>query len=610
MKLLSLFILGIISLSTSQAQRPTPENEKQLKRQRQQAHAVSLIEQTASEAALWDDKKSAIEALTTAADLLWGKNPARAARWLTRAWEMIDQVPEGELNPALKEFKRESNKVLLMSQVLRVAHSHDPKLADQFVTQLSEKEPEERKDRGAFDDRTARSEQLLRLARQAVETNPQLAFNLAQQSLNDGLSFNLQDVLTSLRKRDVELSNRLFDIALTRLSAGTPEPAEAEVLAGYLFQPGLTFSSNSAGQVIMVMNPMQRSEPAVSQSEPQRARGFLVTAYQAFFTRPLPIESPQDRQRAQKIWVFGNRNVSRYDTLAPEFSVPTRAYLAQLEGKLFPEGRGDPFGNSRNQRGETTARTEKELWDSRITALEERAEKTSDPVARNLAFIEAALAPDAQDYQRAKSIAERISDEELKADTISFVYYRAALSFVGKKDQEKAEELTAKIADATRRAVVKIAMSQNLLSERNAGTDPKVEEQRAFDLLNELERELRREGPSSNTAKILLGRAALLAKLNNDEALVGLQQALQLINKLERFELKDNSAPKLGIKGSPRSENLADAPRVGFSLRSAVEPLVASEFENITNLADGLKVREVRGIARLEIARLYLEKMK
>lgn len=51
-------------------------------------------------------------------------------------------------------------------------------------------------------------------------------------------------------------------------------------------------------------------------------------------------------------------------------------------------------------------------------------------------------------------------------------------------------------------------------------------------------------------------------------------------------------------------QNSKGADADGFSFRSAIEP----EFENLVNLADSLKSREVREIARLEIARLYLEK--
>ena len=610
----SLFlILVIVSLSPLAQQRSPSVNEKDLKRQGQYARAISLIEQVGSEAELWDDKKSAVQALATAADLLWDRNPSRAAKWLRKAWDFVDQVTESEQNPALKEFVRQSDKAQLRSLVLRVAHNHDPTLADKFVEQIAQQQPEQRKERGAFDDRTARSEQLLWLAQQALDTNPQLAFNLALRSLTDGLSFTLQNLMTGLRMKDVALSNQLFDRALARLTSGATDPSEAEVLAGYLFQPGVSFSANAAGVVIMSMNPVFRNEPPVAKSEPERARRFLLAAYQIFFTQPLPVETQEERQRAQKVWVFGNRNLSRYDSVAPEFSVPLKSYLTQLEGKLFPAGRGDPFANSRRQSGEAP-KSDKELYESRIAALEERAEKTTDSAARNLAYVEAALATNAEDYLRAKSFAEKVPDEILRADAISFVLYRAALAFVRKKEIQKAGELTPQIANATRRALVKIALAQSLFSYENPKSadadEVKFEQQRGFDLLNEVERELRKEEPSANVVKILLSRAALVAKLDSNQALVALEQSLQAINKLDRFDLKNNSAPQLGIKGFWRTETLADAPRAGFDLRSAIESLISAEFENLLNLVESLKVREVRGLAQLESARLYLEKAK
>src|ERR1041385_6321707 len=317
---MKLTLLLILLLSVEAFSQQAATNERDLKRLRERAQAVLMVEQTAAEAPLWDDKKSAVVALADAADISWKETPASARGWLIRAWELIDAVPEESLNPNLKEFTNRSNKSELQSIVLRVAHAHDRALAETFIKSLDEKELTEKKNRGAFDDRTARSEQFLRLAQQAVEPNPDLAFALAQRSLADGLSFTLQNVLTSLRRKNVDLSNRLFDLALMRFGAGVPDPGEAEVLAGYLFQPGLTFSTNSAGQVIMSMNPMQRNDPIVAQSEPQRARAFLVAAYQAFLSRPMQIETPEAKMRAQNIWVFGMRNLGRYNTYATEFA--------------------------------------------------------------------------------------------------------------------------------------------------------------------------------------------------------------------------------------------------------------------------------------------------
>src|SRR6185436_17300854 len=338
-------ILLILMIAVAVFPQRVATNEKELKLQRERAQAVLMVEQTAAEAHLWDDKKSAVLALADAADLLWKQTPASASKWLNKAWELIDSVPEELQDANFREFTRRSNKAELQSIVLRVAHAHDPALADSLIKSLEDKELDEKKDRGAFEDRTARSEQFLRLAQQAVDTNPELAFALAQRSLADGVSFTLQNVLTGLRRKNVDLSNRLFDLALARFSSGAPDPSEAEVLAGYLFQPGMTFSTNSAGQVIMTMNPMQRNDAVVAQSEPQRARAFLVAAYQAFLARPVLVGTPEAKTRAQKIWVFGMRNIGRYQTYATEFAGPARDFLERLQTQIYPEGRGDPFSN-------------------------------------------------------------------------------------------------------------------------------------------------------------------------------------------------------------------------------------------------------------------------
>lgn len=607
MHIVSAVILVLLSFPAFTQER-VPANEKELKRQRQRAQAISMVEQAASEASLWDDKKAAVETLAAAADLLWDQSPGRAAKWIVKGWELIDQVPENQQSEWLKQFSTRSLRSDLRGIVLRVAHAHDPKLADRFISQLDKQDPNEKKDRGAFDDRTPRSEQFLRLAQQAVETNPELAFTLAQRSLVDGLSFSLQNLLTSLRKKNAELANRLFDLAMTRLSRNAYDPSEAEVLAGYLFQPGIAFSTNADGLVIMSMNPMLKNDPAPAQQEPRRAREFLVLVSQAFFTQPVLPDSPEKTQRAQKILMFGNRIAPRYDTFAPEFAVPARAFLTQLQAQIFPGGRADPFASSRQSSASTKARTESEALEARIATLEQIADETLDAKAKDLAYVNAALACNASDYERAQRIVEKISDEPFRDDAISYVKYRAALSLV--KETDKATELATQIGHPPRRAVVRMAIAQNLLASKNDEEELKVNQQRAVDLLNTIEQDLRKQDPSPNVGRILLGRAALLGKLDLDQALNALAQALQAVNKLERFELQEAAAPRLGLNGSPRSEALLDSPRLGFSFRSAIEPLIPNEFDNLVNLADVLKAKELRGVARLEVGRLYLQKVK
>src|SRR5438132_11729668 len=101
---LAIPFLLLLLFSTALAQQPAPVNEKELKLQRQRAQAISIIKQSATEAPLWDNKKAAVQVLADAADLLWDENPSQGPGWLTRAWNLIEQVSLSPQDEKYKEF--------------------------------------------------------------------------------------------------------------------------------------------------------------------------------------------------------------------------------------------------------------------------------------------------------------------------------------------------------------------------------------------------------------------------------------------------------------------------------------------------------------------------
>lgn len=613
----AILLLLILLTSTALAQQPATPNEKELKRQREQAEAISMVKRSAEDAPLWNNKKAAVQVLADAADLLWDETPGQGAKWLTKAWELIEQVPAAPKNESLKEFLTTSEQTALRTLVLTVARKHDADLAEKFLKQLSQKQSDEKKERGAFDDRTARSEQLLQMAQQAVDSNPEVAFSLAERSLADGISYTLQNVLTSLRKKNVELANRLFDLALARFSSNRSDPSEAQVLAGYLFQSGFTFSTNSSGQTILALNPAQQNLPRVAASEPQRARSFLTAVYEVLLSQPLALDSPEGRQRGQQILLLGNRLAGPYRTFAPDLAQPARGFLAQLQRQLSPDGEtvnvSDTTRNDATSGNTTKPLTKEELYEQRISELEEKAEKQSNPIAKKLAYVEAALATKPEDYNRGRRIAEKIDDDkDLRADVVSFLLYRGALFLVEKAEIEKAAELAPQISDLLRRAVVEIAIAQHLLSSKPDKSQPEesttLARQRAFDLLGDVDRDLKKAEPSASAARILLARTALLAKLDENQALISLANAVQMINKLDNFDLRDASAPNLGLGTSAASGATVARPRLGFDFRSAIDPLVTTSFEQVVAVAESFTAKEIRGAGCLEVAKLYLRK--
>ena len=114
--------------------------------------------------------------------------------------------------------------------------------------------------------------------------------------------------------------------------------------------------------------------------------------------------------------------------------------------------------------------------------------------------------------------------------------------------------------------------------------------------------------PSVSAAKILLARTAALAKLDPAQALVALEQAVQMINKLESLDLRDSAAPDLGLEISPASGATVARPRIGYDLRSAIDPLVLNDFEQVSAVVGRLTKKELNGVGRLEVAKLFLKK--
>jgi hypothetical protein len=593
------------------------QSEEESERQRLQLQAVSTIRQVATEAPLWNDPEAAVQVLTDAADLLWIDEPVQSAKSLRKAWDMTSRVSSATRNEKLKAYFTESVQSRLRTTVLGVARNHDPKLADQFLKEMSEQGANEKKERGAFDDRTARSEQLLSIAQQVLDSKPAEAFSLAEASLSDGLSYKLQNILTSLRKKDLELANRLFDLALARFSHSLPDPSEAQILAGYLFRPGLTFSANSDGQKMLVVHPASQNTTIVASSEPQRTKSFLIAVYERLLAQPVAIDTPTGKQRALQILLLGNLIGRRYAGFAPELAPSAQGFLAQLQRQVIPNSETAAVGEASpttSDNLDTTKRlTKEEFYERNIVELEEAADKESNAAFRRVAYVNAVLATKPEDYVQAKRIAGKIDDDDLRADTLSFALYRAALFFVEQADIERAAEIVPTITDISRRAVVKITIGQRLLSAELKKAEPGVvifAQQRALGLLADIDRDLKRGEPSANAVKILLGRTAVLAKLDKNQALAALEQAIQMINKLDLFDLRDGAAPNLGMETFSASGSTVARPKIGFDLRSAIEPLIKTDFEQISAVIERLTHKEVNGVGRLEIARLYLQQTK
>lgn len=615
--LLIIFSIASPILVFSQKSEPTQKSselqrkltEKQNQDDLKRAKAVYLVEQTVSEAVLWDDREAAVSALTQAADLRWDENP-KARVWLTKAWDLIEKVDERENPEELRQIWHGSQRSHLRTRVLNVALKRDSQLADRFLQKLEQVQIEDKVERGAFDDRTARSEQLLRLAMDAIETNPALALNLAERSLRDGISFNLQTVLLRLRQKDVSLANRLFDLALVRLMNSPTAFSESQVLASYLFKPGQVVARlpNGAMTVAVVQTQLPAQSPA--QSDPARGRSFLTVVHRRLLSEPLPLE--EQSQAAAEFILLANSLAQPFQMYAPDLWVAIQARRSQFVA-------ASPTATTKPSAGVTEKVREAarngapadEVSRLRVDALEEVAEKESNPLARKLRFAEAALATPPKDFERGKGLADKIeNDDKLHEQIVAFLYYRAALTYFAEDNLEKAEEIALRIPSSLERALTLIAIAQKLAAVKPQSKEEtwssEMAHQHAVELLFEADKSLKREDASSNIAKVRLGKTAISHLLDSSQALIDFEQAIAVINRLERFDPTDEGTPRLGIEGFGAAKFTVPRVSFGFGFRNALEPLVREDFDRTAAAIDGLASPSVRGLCRLEAARQVL----
>lgn len=604
-----MFPLFVYSQNPLTSPSPKTLTEKEQRLRLQKLQLDSMVEKTAENAVFWEDKKTAVEVLADAANLMWNETPTQSAKWLTKAWQLIGDVSDTKKDGKLKDFFNRSEKSNLRSIVLRVAHEHDVKLFEYFLKNIPVDSLDEKSNKGAFDDNSARSEQLLRLAQQVVDTNPALAFGLAQRSLDDGISFSFQNILTSLRIKDPVLANRLFDLALSCLSRKGAKASEAQVLVGYLFRPGFTTAVNPDGQIILVVNPAQQNVQSVAFSEPIRTHDFLGVLFQSFFSRPIQVDLPENKALAENNLLLGQSVAGYYDRFAPELGQSVKLFVRQLQSQLYPNSQ-DPAGSSRTSNLSKNA-TKDEVYEALIADLEEKADNEANPISKKIAYVKAAIATRPNDLKRGVSIAAKIIDDGLQANVISFLQYRTTLYFVESKDIEKAEEIVPKNKDNLRRSVSATVVSQFLLTQRNRNVEEmQIDRQRAFELLTMALHDLKQEDVSTNSVKVLFCISSLLAKFDTTQSIVALEQAIRAINQIDKIDIKDTSSPTLGIEVFSASDSTVSIPRIGFGFRNAIEPLLENSFDDVLSNLERFSSKEIRGVSVLETAKAFYQKNK
>jgi hypothetical protein len=584
---------------------PTPaESElKKHNREIQLTRIFALLRETAESARGWTDAAAASKAQTQIADLVWDFDTEAARAYLVRAWETAGKVEDPQKDRS--RFRNQSLKTEAKREVMLVARKRAPELAERWLKEMAQEESERNSsNRGVFDDRTGRSTVLLQMAMQIVTDDPKTAAELTIDSLVDGVSFGFQEVLIRLQENNVELAQRVFRSALSRLrTAGMVDPNELLILYAYLYTPGRVRGANTSENRGTAEVAVGRNVPqiiAMAQVNPALAAEFLLLASNLLNSAPLPsaTDNPTMTARSQ-LSVIGTI-MSRLSEKHPEAAAALQARAQQITADAAFSTAPRPA--QPDSPVPTPGESNKDHNSRRVDALEEIAQNERGSLRRDIAFATAALATTAETYQRGWELAGRVDDLTLRDNLRNWLTYRAALHCVKGGNLDRAYELSSKDSDATQRAAILIVGAQTLLKQKD--------NVRAGQWLLDARTSLKKANPDDSSVHVAFGLVSTYARFDNLMAFDALTEAVRLMSKSDLSPRDDDRAPlamKFGGLPIPPDFTYGTA---GFSLRAAIHAFEVTEFEDVLAAIRKIASPELRGQANIMLCGKYLTSTK
>jgi hypothetical protein len=209
---LSLFTLALVFSSPAHAQvadaKPQStkqQNEDDQKRELEKK-ALVLLDQLVAESASFPSAENRITVLMEASQLLWSRDEARSRKLLDELKEQIIALNSQPVSGVGQNLRM---------QTLDWLGQKNAELALDFLRSTRASSTDEGNKRYAVDDRQLE----VRLASTVAASNPQLAFQLAEELLKTDLMGQVVEIWRNLRSSDPKLSKKLADEMIAELKS-------------------------------------------------------------------------------------------------------------------------------------------------------------------------------------------------------------------------------------------------------------------------------------------------------------------------------------------------------------------------------------------------------
>jgi hypothetical protein len=473
----SVFILSLLTLplifsyptqaqvAEAKAQLTKQDNEDDRKRELEKK-ALVLLDQLVAESASFPSAENRITVLLEASQMLWSRDEARARKLLDELKEQIlalSAQPVSVVIPGLR------------MQILDWLGPKNAELALNFLRSTRAPSSDEGNQDFAQDDRQLEA----RLASNVAASNPQLAFQLAEELLKTDLQGQVIDIFRNLRGSDPKLAKRLADKMIAELKS-------SDLLNNgqhFYLAINLLYQVKETTYSPVISRDDGKGSSGISNERIDWERQAYRDLLDLIAGAAVKFMSEKSSDATESNRVSGHELLTHINSLMPEIEsqLPTQAAalrgkIAQFE-KILPRSPSDQIPEFERQIKEIEGKSVKELLDMASSAppqlkemvitnaISKASEQSDIETARNIANIHGASYPHLKQFLNhiegqlaVKSAIEGRHDEAKRAlsnlgsdeEKVS-ILVQFASGALGKKDEKAArgflEEASAILGD-------------------------------------------------------------------------------------------------------------------------------------------------------------------
>lgn len=587
---LSLILISLISLPAF-AQTPSvpPQTDEQRKVQKDlEQKALGLLEDVVKDSDAFKNVENRIRIKALAANILWPHEEARARVLFKEAIvslaDFLNNQESGDPSddPRMLEAARS-----LRRELLQMLAQRDARLAREFMraTRPPSARPNNRRD-GMPDQQLE-----INLAMQIAEKDPKQALEIAEENLSRGLSYELPQLVTTLRETDPEAAAKLANEIVSKIRTAKLD------------------SSHVARQVAVTLLREAAEAPDAEDKNAKKVPPLLDQQTLRELTDMLLTEALRPASTSPELLTALQEMIPVVEKYAPS----RVAQLRRAAGAQKPtetveindgDSDGDGGGGSDAANLAATEMNKYSVMFEKGTADEmlEAAPKAPDGVREMLYQQAVTKIMEEGDSERARQIInDRIKDPDQRKQMLAHLDEMAAIKAAEQGKIEQTRKLLATLRTNEERIMV--------LSQLATGAAAKGDKKVALQLLDEARGMMSGRAKNFTQLGAQLSVARAYAPLDASRSLAILEPIVDQLNELLA------AAVVLGgfiTEDIVRDDEIMMEPLMmvsgefAASFATDVKALARADFERTKALADRFLRDEVRIVARLLIAQSIL----